>query len=365
MKYIVMECNEGYAVLMDEESRFVKAADLSYEVGQTVTDPLIMNSDEHRARKITLHISRAAAVAACLVLMVSAGSIYYSRNLKPHSTVLISSDANIRLELNKKGKVLHIRCDDSIGREILKDYNGKGKDMLTVANEILELEKEKGVISNGDTVDFYIESDNSKDYDTYRNNVENGIADININVKGLDSFRPADKVKPDDKAKPEPAVKPDPAKDGKAPEAPKPPAQGEKLPEPPAPPAAEPAAPAEPPAPPKGEVKQPAEVKEPPAPPAPANDPEPPKEADKPAEGEKPEPPKPDDGAEPPKPEVHHEAAPPKAVPHAAAPVADASVIMENIHIDPMADEPKKDIITGEAELVHPAPPAPLPPEKT
>ena len=359
MKYIVMECNEGYAVLMDEESRFVKAADLSYEVGQTVTDPLIMNSDEHRARKITLHISRAAAVAACLVLMVSAGSIYYSRNLKPHSTVLISSDANIRLELNKKGKVLHIRCDDSIGREILKDYNGKGKDMLTVANEILELEKEKGVISNGDTVDFYIESDNSKDYDTYRNNVEKGIADININVKGLDSFRPADKVKP------EPAVKPDPAKDGKAPEAPKPPAQGEKLPEPPAPPAAEPAAPAEPPAPPKEEVKQPAEVKEPPAPPAPANDPEPPKEADKPAEGEKPEPPKPDDGAEPPKPEVHHEAAPPKAVPHAAAPVADASVIMENIHIDPMADEPKKDITTGEAELVHPAPPAPLPPEKT
>lgn len=359
MKYIVMECNEGYAVLMDEESRFVKAADLSYEVGQTVTDPLIMNSDEHRARKITLHISRAAAVAACLVLMVSAGSIYYSRNLKPHSTVLISSDANIRLELNKKGKVLHIRCDDSIGREILKDYNGKGKDMLTVANEILELEKEKGVISNGDTVDFYIESDNSKDYDTYRNNVEKGIADININVKGLDSFRPADKVKP------EPAVKPDPAKDGKAPEAPKPPAQGEKLPEPPAPPAAEPAAPAEPPAPPKEEVKQPAEVKEPPAPPAPANDPEPPKEADKPAEGEKPEPPKPDDGAEPPKPEVHHEAAPPKAVPHAAAPVADASVIMENIHIDPMADEPKKDITTGEAELVHPAPPAPLPSEKT
>lgn len=359
MKYIVMECNKGYAVLMDEESRFVKAADLSYEVGQTVTDPLIMNSDEHRARKITLHISRAVAVAACLVLMVSAGSIYYSRNLKPHSTVLISSDANIRLELNKKGKVLHIRCDDSIGKELLKDYDGKGKDMLTVANDILELEKEKGVISKGDTVDFYIESDSSKDYDTYRNNVEKGIADININVKGLDSF------KPEGKAKPEPAVKPDPAKDVKAPEAPKPPTQGEKLPEPPAPPAAEPAVPAEPPAPPKEEVKQPAEVKEPPAPPAPANDPEPPKEADKPAEGEKPEPPKPDDGAEPPKPEVHHEAAPPKAVPHAAAPVADAAVTMEDVHIDPMADEPKKDIITGEAELVHPAPPAPLPPEKT
>jgi len=33
MKYIVMECHEGYAVLMDEESRFVNAANMHYEVG--------------------------------------------------------------------------------------------------------------------------------------------------------------------------------------------------------------------------------------------------------------------------------------------------------------------------------------------
>ena len=196
--------------------------------------------------------------------MVSAGSIYYSRNYKPHSTVLISSEANIRLELNKKGKVLHIKCDDNIGREILKDYNGKGKDMLTVANEILELEKEKGVISNGDTVDFYIESDNSKDYDTYRNDVEKGIADININVKGLDGFKPAEKAKPDDKAKPEPAVKPDPAKDGKAPEHPRP-LHRAKAPGPPPPPPAA-TGPQPPPAPcsSPGRGSKPAEVKRPP-----------------------------------------------------------------------------------------------------
>ncbi|WP_028521015.1 anti-sigma-I factor RsgI family protein [Ruminococcus flavefaciens] len=363
MKYIVMECNEGYAVLMDEESRFVKAADLSYEVGQTVTDPVIMNSDEDRAKKITFRIGRIAAVAASLVLMVSAGSIYYSRNLKPHSTVLISSDANIRLELNKKGKVLHIKCDDNIGKEILKNYDGKGKDMLTVANEILELEKEKGVISEGDTVDFYIESDNSRDYDTYKKDVEKGISDINVNVKGVNGTKPAEKAKPDDKAKPEPAVKPDPAKDGKTPEAPKPPAQDEKLPEPPAPPAVEPAAPAEPPAPPKGESK-PAEVKDPPVPPA--ETPEPPKEADKPAEGEKPEPPKPDEGAEPPRPEAHPEAAPPKAVAPAAGPIGEAVIAMDEIHIAPMAEEPLKDIIKeDEAEPAPAAPPAPIPPEKT
>ncbi|WP_297957794.1 hypothetical protein [uncultured Ruminococcus sp.] len=364
MKYIVMECNKGFAVLMDEESRFVKAADLRYEVGQTVTDPVLMEEESGRAGKITFHVGRAIAVAACLVLMVSAGSIYYSRNLKPHSTIVISSDANIRLDLNKKGKVLHIRCEDSLGREILKDYNGKGKDMLTVANEILELEKEKGVISDGDTVNFYIESDNSGDFNTYKSDVEHGIADINVNVRGLDRSAPEPPKNGEKSAAPAKpgAEKPDPAKNDTKPDAPKPPANGEKVPEPPAPPAA-----ADPPAPPNGEVK-PAEVNDPPAPPEPAVTPEPPKEEIKPGNNNA-EPPKPDDGVEPPKPEDHPAAVPPKHDPKALLPVGehfpDAALIADEAHIAVLAEEPAENI-TGkdETEPAPVPPPSPLPPRK-
>lgn len=42
MKYIVMETFTSYAVLLDEEGRFVKAANLNYEVGQTVKKPVLM-----------------------------------------------------------------------------------------------------------------------------------------------------------------------------------------------------------------------------------------------------------------------------------------------------------------------------------
>lgn len=360
MKYIVMECNKGFAVLMDEESRFVKAADLRYEVGQTVTDPVLMEEESGRANKITFHVGRAIAVAACLVLMVSAGSIYYSRNLKPHSTIVISSDANIRLDLNKKGKVLHIRCEDSLGKEILKDYNGKGKDMLTVANEILELEKKKGVISDGDTVNFYIESDNSGDFDTYKSDVEHGITDINVNVHGIGApgaapAKPADPVKPG-------TEKTDPQKDSTKPDAPKPPVNNEKAPEPPAPPES-----ADPPAPPNGEVK-PAKVNDPPAPPETAVTPEPPKEEVKPADNNA-EPPKPDEAAEPPKPEDHPVAVPPKHDPKALLPVGehfpDAALSLDEAHIPALADEPIEDI--SEKEETEPAPvppPSPLPPRK-
>ena len=42
MKYLVMECHPGYVVLLDEEGRFVKAANFSYEVGQRIDDPILM-----------------------------------------------------------------------------------------------------------------------------------------------------------------------------------------------------------------------------------------------------------------------------------------------------------------------------------
>ena len=40
MSYLVMECHPGYVVLLDEEGRFLKAANLRYEIGQTVYDQM-------------------------------------------------------------------------------------------------------------------------------------------------------------------------------------------------------------------------------------------------------------------------------------------------------------------------------------
>ena len=42
MSYIVMECHSSYAILLDEEGRFLKAANLHYQVGQRVYDPVLM-----------------------------------------------------------------------------------------------------------------------------------------------------------------------------------------------------------------------------------------------------------------------------------------------------------------------------------
>ena len=38
MKYLVMETHPAYAVMLDENGRFLKAANLRYQVGETVEE---------------------------------------------------------------------------------------------------------------------------------------------------------------------------------------------------------------------------------------------------------------------------------------------------------------------------------------
>ena len=68
MKYLVMECHTGYAVLLDEEGRFCRAANPGYEVGQTVEDPVLMREEKKKTRHAARRISGLVAAAACFLI---------------------------------------------------------------------------------------------------------------------------------------------------------------------------------------------------------------------------------------------------------------------------------------------------------
>ena len=54
MRYLVMECHPGYAVVLDGEGRFLKVANLHYTVGQTVTEVVMLAAAEPAARRRAL-----------------------------------------------------------------------------------------------------------------------------------------------------------------------------------------------------------------------------------------------------------------------------------------------------------------------
>lgn len=306
MKYLVTECHEGYAVLMDEASRFVFAANLRYEVGQTVTDPILMEEPKtHITRSTAVRIT---AAAACLLLLSAAGFRYYLRSWRTESVVLMNSELQIEMQLNSRGQVIRLKSDTEDGQALLKEYSGKRKPQIDVVNDLLKLQKDKGILSDGDTVNFYITSENENDYRIYKTELEQAVPkmQINVSVQDMDSYtQPA--VTTAAPAQTEPAQE----------TAPVPPHEDHQPPAPPSgadPPAAPPLAdgPAEhaadPPAPPvrPDEPKEPAEPPAHSEPPAPATPPAVSEPADgpvpPPAPGEHVEPPAPADGpaAEPP-----------------------------------------------------------------
>ena len=232
MNYLVMECHEAYAILMDEESRFFHAANLHYTVGQTVTSPILMQqetaaeqpeerSTSARIRRIVMRVS---AAAACLVLAAGAGYFHYVRHYKPESVVVLNSDANIKMYLNKEGKVVKLKSENQAGDALLESYDGLRKNKVTVAHELLALQIASGSISDGDTVDVYISAQDADAYDTFKTEFESDISKLNlhVNVQDLTAHpevtavtepkvqpeKPPKPAQPDQAAKPEKPVKP-------------------------------------------------------------------------------------------------------------------------------------------------------------
>ena len=116
--------------------------------------------------------------------------------------------------LNKKGEVISLESSSQKGKELLKEYKGKSKDSSTVANELLELEISKGIISNGDTVELFISTDDPSDYNKYSDELKKNLSelDIKVNVKEKSAAIPAIKETPPVPAPPAEAPAPDVSK---------------------------------------------------------------------------------------------------------------------------------------------------------
>ncbi|MBR6580572.1 MAG: hypothetical protein IKK66_04670 [Ruminococcus sp.] len=202
MKYVVMQCCKGYAVLMDEESKFVFAANQGFEVGQIIINPVIMTNDRNDNRNITAVIKVIAAAAACVAIITGMGYSYYAQNLKTYSVVTITSDSAISMELNKTGKVIRLTSDTDYGKEIIEKTDIKGMDKLTAANEILQTEISDGHISNGDTVDVYVSGSDTAKTDSLRTELENELPKLDLKVNIHDGKAGKhDKVKTPEKDK--------------------------------------------------------------------------------------------------------------------------------------------------------------------
>lgn len=176
MSYLVMECHPGYAVLLDEEGRFLKAANLRYKVGQTVYEPVLMKELQKKQRHTVRWISSGiTAIAACFLLFFGFG--YYQNYMQPYSSIYLTINPEVQMDLNRQGTVVDLMGLNEDGKELIDGYNVKGKDKVTVADELIDRAIEMGFLSEGGRVSFSIDSPDDALFQEYGTELRTGVTE--------------------------------------------------------------------------------------------------------------------------------------------------------------------------------------------
>ena len=138
MKYMVMECHLSYAVVLSEDGRFLKVANLRYKPGQTVTDIVEMQLPESVPEKKADHrwIASLAAMAACLALVVTT---IFQMGRAPYASVYLTINPEVRIDVDRKDVVVGLAGVNPDGEEILvtsKCLRFDGRPLVPVMGEM-------------------------------------------------------------------------------------------------------------------------------------------------------------------------------------------------------------------------------------
>ncbi len=155
MKYLVMEVHPAYAVVLDEEGRFLKAANLRYQVGDTVQNIVELQKPKGKSTSLWKPLSGLAAAAACLCLVFFG---YYQPNYTAYGTLRIQINPDVEMTVSRTDRVLDLEGLNEDGEDLIEGYSYKGKDRETAANELVERAIDMGYLADGETVSITVSS---------------------------------------------------------------------------------------------------------------------------------------------------------------------------------------------------------------
>lgn len=163
MKYVVMECHVSYAVVLDEEGRFLNVANRHYEVGQTVTDVVVMQEPqslpEEAPKRNYKWLGPIAAIAACLVLMVTTA---FQLGSPSYASVYMTINPEVRIDVNQKDVVVDVEGINEDGKLLIENYNHKKKNLDFVMDELVDRAIEMGFLHKGGQITLTLDADDQE-----------------------------------------------------------------------------------------------------------------------------------------------------------------------------------------------------------
>lgn len=156
MEYLVMECQKSYAVVLDHRGRFLKVANLGYQVGQEVSAVVELRQPKPRG---VIRWQPVLTAAACLCILFVG---IWQTALLSMGTVLIQINPQIRLSVNRMERVISAEAVNADGAKVLFDYHAFGKTVEQVAQELSDRAADMGYLHDDGEVHLTVDSRDAK-----------------------------------------------------------------------------------------------------------------------------------------------------------------------------------------------------------
>ncbi len=156
MKYLVMECHPAYAVVLDQEGRFLHVANQNFAVGQSVESVVAIKN----VQKSTARIWRTvAAVAACLCLLL-VGT--WQGLIVPYGSVRIQINPDVKLTVNRLDRVIAAEPLNTDAEALLAGYEPQMQKVDQVADALADRAQSMGFLKDGGQIQVTVESTHGK-----------------------------------------------------------------------------------------------------------------------------------------------------------------------------------------------------------
>ena len=147
MTYLVMECHPSYAIVLDNEGRMIKAANMGYQEGQVVGEIIARQTPK---APILFRLAPLAA-AACLCLAVLGGGAYGAYGM-PYGTVEVRINPDVKMSVSYMDRVVGLEGVNEDGKKLIDQVSYKGRDSEYMTGILVERAMEMGYLTEGGTV---------------------------------------------------------------------------------------------------------------------------------------------------------------------------------------------------------------------
>lgn len=164
MTYLVMENRLSYSVVLDETGAFHRVANLGYEVGERVSDVVMMEGFfEGCERKTGISrvrkISSIVAVAACLMLaLIPMMNIIMSAE----ATIIMNINPKVEIRVDEDDKVTDLDPKNKDGEALIERYTYEEKHIDTVTADLLARAVEMGFLKDGKKISVDINAEDEE-----------------------------------------------------------------------------------------------------------------------------------------------------------------------------------------------------------